>query len=168
LRRTYHSIKYLHIDGRFKIKMANLLKLIFFLAISVLAFGCSKDTSLNKESIYCEDARIQMISEEFYGWLSLYPNNSESNHTIHGYTYVSQSGPDSVALHIKSETTCIDTIILFPVMCKLVENDIPCTVFLDTLGTETGSYSNGNSKLTFSFLYGTCQRNSYFEGLGRK
>ena len=133
-----------------------------------LSIGCGKEEFLRKQEAYCEEARVQLLSEEFYGWISLCKPDTAGYNQMKGYAYVSPIGTDSIALHIKSDTTCIDTIIVFPVMCKLVDKRIPCTIFLDPSGYEAGQYSNGNSRIEFSFLFGACKRNSYFDGFGEK
>ena len=134
------------------------LRLLFLITIF---FSCDpKKVSTD----YCEDAIYELSSQSFEGTIFLCNAQAPDMDFLKATATINSIYTNEISIHLKSDTSLIDTILKYKLDCKVVESTIPIVSIQNLLGNEVGHYNQGPDRISISFGFPNCLNNTHFEG----
>jgi hypothetical protein len=139
------------------LKKALRLELLLIVLLAALMPSCKK-----KQAI-CNDALARMVEHEYVGLIRIC-NAEPGMATWSGTASVTSPTATSIAVHLVSDTTSLDTVLQYTVDCMVVESDIPVVTIRNGAGEEVGQFNGDPGWISFAFAYANCPDRTWFEG----
>ncbi|MBK8700758.1 MAG: hypothetical protein IPN29_14945 [Saprospiraceae bacterium] len=134
---------------------------VLCLALAGLLISCKGDPD------YCQESYGAMTSQTFKGTIAICNAQPPDMAWYDATATISQHNSGEVVVHLKSDTTFLDTVLYFSNACVIYEATIAGIELKNALGEVRGQFSQGPDRVHFKFGYRHCQDNTAFEGYVR-